>query len=135
MQDALHGPVLRGLLRRRSLAHIRSLAFILFIFPTTITQLSLRSHFNLACQIDLFGMHLPHLSTLVIYLFALASSSPIAWPDDKLEQINALRARGVSEVSRESQACNLPMPVLLLQTVFVTPSGLNHLSTLNVVLL
>lgn len=45
-------------------------------------------------------MHLPHLTTLVTYfLAALAWTSPIAWPDDKLEEINALRARGVSEVS------------------------------------
>ena len=80
-------------------------------------------------------MHLPHLITLVIYLFALGSASPIAWPDDKLEEINALRARGVSEVSRFSQACNLPMPVPLLQTVFVTPSGLGHRLIVNVVLL
>lgn len=43
-------------------------------------------------------MYLPGLNTLVIYLIAAASASPIAWPDDKLEEINALRARGVSEV-------------------------------------
>ena len=49
-------------------------------------------------------MHLPCLITLVVYLIALASASPIAWPDDKLEEINALRARGVSEVSRQNQA-------------------------------
>ena len=44
-------------------------------------------------------MYLPRLTTLIIYLIALASTSPIAWPDDKLEVINALRAKGVSEVS------------------------------------
>ena len=45
-------------------------------------------------------MHLPRLTALFTYLIALASASPIAWPDDKLEEINALRAKGVSEVSR-----------------------------------
>ena len=44
-------------------------------------------------------MYLPRLTTLIIYLVTLASTSPIAWPDDKLEEINALRAKGVSEVS------------------------------------
>ncbi|CAF9925600.1 hypothetical protein IMSHALPRED_006724 [Imshaugia aleurites] len=43
-------------------------------------------------------MHLPDLTTLVLYLLTLTSASPIAWPDDKLEEINALRARGVSEL-------------------------------------
>lgn len=51
-------------------------------------------------------MHLPRVTTLVIYLIALASASPIAWPDDKLEEVNALRVRGVSEVSRLSHALN-----------------------------
>ena len=100
---ALHGPVLRGL----PLAHIRSLTSILFIFPTSITQLSWRSHFILACQTDLFGMHLPHPATLILYFIVLATASPIAWPDDKLEEINALRARGVPEVSRLSQLFDL----------------------------
>lgn len=49
-------------------------------------------------------MYLPSLITLLIYLSALASASPIAWPDDKLEEINALRARGISEVSTLSRA-------------------------------
>ena len=51
-------------------------------------------------------MYLPALNSLVIYLnlIALASASPIAWPDDKLEEINALRARGVSEVRKFSAA-------------------------------
>ena len=52
-------------------------------------------------------MHLPRLTTLIIYLITLASASPIAWPDDKLEEINALRAKGVSEVSQLSQAFSL----------------------------
>ena len=49
-------------------------------------------------------MHLSRLMTLFTYLIALASASPIAWPDDKLEEINALRAKGISEVSRLSKA-------------------------------
>ena len=44
-------------------------------------------------------MHLPRLASLFTYLIALASASPIAWSDDKLEEINVLRAKGVSEVS------------------------------------
>ena len=52
-------------------------------------------------------MHLPRLTTIVIYLITLTSASPIAWPDDKLEEINALRAKGVSEVSRLSQVFGL----------------------------
>lgn len=44
---------------------------------------------------------LPFFPTLILYLnfIAVISASPIAWPDAKLEEINALRARGVSEVS------------------------------------
>ena len=77
-------------------------------------------------------MHLPRLTALLTYLIALASASPIAWPDDKLEEINALRAKGVSEVSRLSQvlsdglssiymlSCLRPLPRLFerFQTAF-----------------
>ena len=45
-------------------------------------------------------MHLPRLISVVVCLITFASGSPIAWPDAKLEEINAMRARGVSEVSR-----------------------------------
>lgn len=62
----------------------------------------------LACLTDLFGMHLPRVTTLVIYLIALASASPIAWPDDKLEEVNALRVRGVSEAEI---AVRIPRPL------------------------
>ena len=57
---------------------------------------------ELARYIHRFEMH--RLTVLFTYIIALAATSPIAWPDDKLEEINALRAKGVSEVSRLSQA-------------------------------
>ena len=72
--------------------------------PFNILQLSLGVSSLVACRTDIFDMHLPRLTALFAYLIALASASPIAWPDDKLEEINALRAKGVSEVSRLSQA-------------------------------
>ena len=48
-------------------------------------------------------MHLEHALQLLVLasLFLLAAfSSPVPWPEDKLEAINALRARGASEVSK-----------------------------------
>ena len=76
------------------------MASILFVCPFTIIQLSLGVSSLVAYSTDIFDMHLPRLTALCTYLITLASASPIAWPDDKLEEINALRAKGVSEVSR-----------------------------------
>ena len=67
-------------------------------------------------------MHLPRLTALLTYLIALASASPIAWPDDKLEEINALRAKGVSEVSRLPQAFSF----FQLSSCFYMPSTNHH---------
>lgn len=47
-------------------------------------------------------MHLAGATQLlaaVAFFAKIVSASPIAWPDDKLEAINVLRARGASEVS------------------------------------
>lgn len=67
-------------------------------------------------------MHLPRLTTLAIYLITLASASasPMAWPDDKLEEINALRARGVSETeiaARNARPLTAPSPAPLSEPV------------------
>ncbi len=45
--------------------------------------------------------HAVQLLVLGILSVGFASGSPIAWPEDKLEAINALRARGASEVHTE----------------------------------
>ena len=76
------------------------MASILFVRPFNIIQLSLGLSSLVACYSDILDMHLPRLTIFFTYLIALASASPIAWPDDKLEEINALRAKGISEVSR-----------------------------------
>ncbi|KAL9072338.1 MAG: hypothetical protein Q9161_003657 [Pseudevernia consocians] len=58
-------------------------------------------------------MHLPHPATLILYFIVLATASPIAWPDDKLEEINALRARGVPETeiaARNPRSLTSPSP-------------------------
>ena len=78
-------------------------SYSFLVCPFNIIQLSLGVSSLVACRTDIFDMHLPRLTTLFTYLIALASASPIAWPDDKLEEINVLRAKGVSEVSRLSQ--------------------------------
>ena len=73
-------------------------------------------------------MHLLRLSTFFTYLIVLASASPMAWPDDKLEEINALRAKGVSEVSRSfASVHSIPLlfPSFFCKTVFINPSGLD----------
>lgn len=36
--------------------------------------------------------------TMLTILLGTATTSPIPWPEEKLEEINALRAEGVSEV-------------------------------------
>lgn len=46
-------------------------------------------------------MHLPSVVRLMMALSLLvtgAITSPIPWPEEKLEAINALRAKGASEV-------------------------------------
>ena len=68
-------------------------------------------------------MHLPRLATLFTYLIALASTSPVAWPDDKLEEINAMRAKGISEVSRLSQAFSHSQLCFPAACYLQTPKG------------
>jgi len=48
-------------------------------------------------------MHIPpatQLLAVLSLLLAEGTASPIAWPEEKLEAINVLRARGASEVRR-----------------------------------
>ena len=66
-------------------------------------------------------MYLPRLITLVTYLVLSVSASPIAWPDEKLEEINALRAKGVSEVRNHSLFFPNASSPLPLQTIFLIP--------------
>ena len=46
-------------------------------------------------------VYIPHLSALFIALLLcsiVVSTSPVPWPEHKLEEMNALRAKGASEV-------------------------------------
>ncbi|KAM0804211.1 hypothetical protein BDR22DRAFT_885991 [Usnea florida] len=61
-----------------------------------------------------------NLPTLIISLAALATATPLPWPDAKLEEINALRARGVSEAdiaSRHPQPLTSPPRAPLSSTI------------------
>ena len=77
-------------------------------------------------------MHLPRLTTLFTYFITLASTSPVAWPDDKLEEINALRAKGISKVSRLPKAFS---SIQRLSSIYILssdrPTDSNAFQTLN----